>query len=565
MPYFLVIEAISPDRPMPNQTITVHFRLINFRSASISGDVRGEIDGVRLIGTVSSNVRNLTLGTEITGELWTYGRPAGTHVAHIEFADGVLTGTPGSGFNPFDPRPIPHPLGQAPVVAEDAQEFVVGAPDPTLTSTDYPGPFTPDWHVCGDEKQEFGFSPDVLYEWGSVAPDPATITPAVGTVVATHEATADFPFAHPFGFDANTYVVPDPDWMPLLSCGNKPSLNQCATDSNYEDVCHAQGFAPPDLKEKGVLVVETDQGFLPRNYRPLPGERVAVHGTWIVDCGHKDHHAEIHPPLLTARAGVNAAGQLRATFLGRPYTVKQTYEPDSAPFLPHALGQIAAAIASPGPATVSVRPQIADSSFSGTISAHYTLALPPTAGSGFLDSAVHYHFVKRPGVAVSVLHRDKYHVDVTITLDEATYVPPPHPVCQNEPLTPDEIDKLWGQPSGSVMKILGATGSGVPAPVLDFLGTFIGIPPPTFTIAAAKTAAALSRGIDRTTCTLPEPPAPPVAPSVEGGDNQTVCDVNLPYPVAGWVVMTWTPNRAVMLSARGLRAYRAAEIAPGPH
>jgi hypothetical protein len=53
-----------------------------------------------------------------------------------------------------------------------------------------------------------------------------------------------------------------------------------------------------------VLGVEIDQDLVSQEFREwlTEGDRVAVFGRWIVDCGHDDFHAEIHPPLLMVAA-----------------------------------------------------------------------------------------------------------------------------------------------------------------------------------------------------------------------------------------------------------------------
>jgi len=57
----------------------------------------------------------------------------------------------------------------------------------------------------------------------------------------------------------------------------------------------------------GALPMEVEAGMVPAPFRAQAGDRVAMYGRWIVDAGHDDFHAEIHPPLLLARArAVNA-------------------------------------------------------------------------------------------------------------------------------------------------------------------------------------------------------------------------------------------------------------------
>ena len=91
-----------------------------------------------------------------------------------------------------------------------------------------------------------------------------------------------------------------------------------------------------DASISGVLGVEWDSEIVPLAFQNefSEGDRVAVFGRWIVDCGHDDFHTEIHPPLLLASAGVYnqpspqspAPGQFtRALITSRPYLVGQTF------------------------------------------------------------------------------------------------------------------------------------------------------------------------------------------------------------------------------------------------
>ena len=76
-----------------------------------------------------------------------------------------------------------------------------------------------------------------------------------------------FPFTHPFGFDWEFFVVPDPQYESLLAPSNTgKSSNGVVTDPEYCDATtHAHdtlGLQAP----KGVLGVETDQGLVPEPF-----------------------------------------------------------------------------------------------------------------------------------------------------------------------------------------------------------------------------------------------------------------------------------------------------------
>ena len=59
-------------------------------------------------------------------------------------------------------------------------------------------------------------------------------------------------------------------------------------------------------------------------YVPKVGERIAARGRWIVDCGHPDFHAEIHP-LTFAAFGHKDGLKTVVHVISNPYRVTQLY------------------------------------------------------------------------------------------------------------------------------------------------------------------------------------------------------------------------------------------------
>ena len=45
---------------------------------------------------------------------------------------------------------------------------------------------------------------------------------------------------------------------------------------------------------------KANNGTILVGYRPEAGDRILVRGQWIIDCGHPDWHAELHPASLLA-------------------------------------------------------------------------------------------------------------------------------------------------------------------------------------------------------------------------------------------------------------------------
>ena len=128
------------------------------------------------------------------------------------------------------------------------------------------------------------------------------------------------PVACPRWGDAEFQVVPDASYHSLLTDGNN------SADPTSEFFPGKFGDIKGADYSAGVLGVETDQFLLPSLYRPKQGDRVAVFGRWIVDCGHPDFHTEIHPPLLTARAWtVNQLGACAKESMPNPLGVPSGY------------------------------------------------------------------------------------------------------------------------------------------------------------------------------------------------------------------------------------------------
>ena len=79
------------------------------------------------------------------------------------------------------------------------------------------------------------------------------------------------------------YVRPDPDYRFMLAQDNE---REAGTD---------KGLGNFTVELRGSLETEIEQWLLPVGYRPEPGDRIFMTGRWVVDCGHDDWHAELHP------------------------------------------------------------------------------------------------------------------------------------------------------------------------------------------------------------------------------------------------------------------------------
>src|SRR6266700_306815 len=251
-------------------------------------------------------------------------------------------------------------------------DFTNPSPPPGLQATDK------DWasKVCGGST--FLHNPTPIFEWGPVFGDEfdTQLVGLSGTIPADPTISGgDLPFTHPFGTDWEFFIIPDDNYAPLLApsngctsftdsgacvnnidftssenaknsdctdvgvpdkCCTAPGAGSCNINEEFRDAVekfHANLHLPTSpLLVQGILGFETDQGLVPSFYRSHvhAGDRVAMFGRWITDCGHADFHTEMHPPLLTAfgRETTGSAGQPKTTteVISRPYLTSQTFE-----------------------------------------------------------------------------------------------------------------------------------------------------------------------------------------------------------------------------------------------
>ena len=256
-----------------------------------------------------------------------------------------------------------------------------------ILKTDFTNPSPPpdrqandkDWasKVCGGST--FMHNPTPIFEWGPVFGDEfdTQLVGLSGTIPADPTISGgDLPFTHPFGTDWEFFIIPDDNYASLLApsngctsftdsgacvnnidftssenaknsdctdvglpheCCTAPGAGSCNINEEFREAVekfHAQKLYLPTspLLVQGILGFETDQGLVPSFYRSHvhAGDRVAMFGRWITDCGHPDFHTEMHPPLLTAFGRVNtgSAGQPKTTteVISRPYLTSQTFE-----------------------------------------------------------------------------------------------------------------------------------------------------------------------------------------------------------------------------------------------
>ena len=392
-------------------------------------------------------------------------------------------------------------------------------------------------------------------------------------------ATDDFMFTHPFGNDWEFLCVLDQAYLNLVSAGNinlAPNVLGKTLSDVADDLTALGVPSEPDIRtaiQLGLLGVESDSGCVPGTFQVefAQGDRVAVFGRWIVDCGHSDFHTEIHPPLLLASASVYKQGAgpglpfgaqyTRALFTSRPYLVGQTFctstDPgqlyndsgqDDGHFLGH-MGNEATKAASFNPFDTSLHyeahPKIKQFPFQGphlfSTIVRTTEAKPPNA-----NLVVSFHFTVRTPCSVEVVRNDDSSVTVYVAMNSAGYTPPPLPGRQDVNYSLSDIDHELG--------FLETAGASLGA--ILFGTEWDDVLDPAHLASAPKAALVLLRGvtsdkyaqlpvIDFRNLGLPNAVNKAPATAIPAGQGITVGNTQ-PYPVAGWIEVQWSRFAGVL-------------------
>ena len=110
------------------------------------------------------------------------------------------------------------------------------------------------------------------------------------------EGCGTFNAQHALCNDWIVYLRPDPEYEFLL-----------AYDTEHEEP--EQGWGNFGVELQGDLENEVEQWLVPVGYRTEPGDRIHLVGRWVIDCGHEDWHAELHPieAFVSTHARVRSA------------------------------------------------------------------------------------------------------------------------------------------------------------------------------------------------------------------------------------------------------------------
>jgi hypothetical protein len=449
---------------------------------------------------------------------------------------------------------------------------------------------------------------DAKQEWKQVLLPPeedyeVELAGASGWMLNPEFSKSDVPFDHPFGFDWECMVAvdhppdgaaeppadtPATDYTPLLARGNQ------VPEEDDQVINRARGLQIPIPhgydKAPSLLGVEIDGGLVPKTFSDnvAEGDRIAVFGRWIVDCGHAvkvqvptsqddTFRSEIHPPLVMASAKVTTGSIMTGTpvgsevtrvlFTSRPFLVGQKFSTDTdkvyddtagddGPFVQHMLNEVGKVnntfAGIPLSSTmVEAHPKIKSHPFRGPYLAHFVVRAPSLSQSahgghhhlnvgdfGPLSKSLtlSYQFTVRSGCAVQLISSGPDTVDVLIALNHVGYTSPPLPEKNSRTWSTDELSKL--DPSAAAY-----------TDVAWISAAYQGLIPNANPIGSVVVAKILGRGIKTdeydteplTNVNILEAhhAAAASANNITAGQG-VVQDDNQPYPVYGWLELAWT-------------------------
>jgi hypothetical protein len=283
--------------------------------------------------------------------------------------------------------------------------------------------------VCGSETAVFGSElltgtpPSqikVKNEWGDIIPGKDMMIS--GKISRVEFSGGDLSIDHPFSTDFTFDVLLDEPYWPLareLSAPGGGSSHELHMELEVGQLLHAlpQLAGPAEGEPWGLLPSEQTEPLTPTldiqahenleaAYIPHEGDRIAMRGRWIIDCGHNDFHAELHP--ITFMAFGHAVGSKTVVHvISNPYRVTQLYgfgtgevnssSPKGSPF-PQALEETVTSVTQKSiagiPAAITMKTGIERTQPSTT---PWIVCPPGTKGQQNLKS----NFVTRRGVTVS--------------------------------------------------------------------------------------------------------------------------------------------------------------------
>ena len=165
-------------------------------------------------------------------------------------------------------------------------------------------------------------------EWGDIAgPKQVAIE---GPVRTTHLGPTDLPLTHIYGDDLSMDVGLAPSLQPFaqhLGPSNEPG------DELHVEI--SSGLIPHRVRPSEGSPAQTWRqasdvdlsGFVDGFSEPAIGDPALVMGRWIIDCGHGDYGAELHPMSFLAWSHTTGPTNVVHAYIN-PYRDAQRYSPD---------------------------------------------------------------------------------------------------------------------------------------------------------------------------------------------------------------------------------------------
>lgn len=204
--------------------------------------------------------------------------------------------------------------------------------------------------ACGSETNTWGSEllttpPSeikVKNEWGDVISGKEM--EISGTVKTVEFSNADIATDHPFSRDFTFNILLDePYWSLARSLGPGPPDGAENNETEFHEIhvemesgalLHSEpqregplsGEVWEELPTEPPVPTVTAEALegIQGAYVPQTGERIAMRGRWIIDCGHNDFHSELHP--ITFMAFGHAVGKTTVVHvLTNPYRDSQLY------------------------------------------------------------------------------------------------------------------------------------------------------------------------------------------------------------------------------------------------
>jgi hypothetical protein len=285
--------------------------------------------------------------------------------------------------------------------------------------------------VCGSETAVFGSElltgtpPSqikVKNEWGDIVPGKDMMVS--GTISNVELSGGDLSIDHPFSTDFTFDVLLDEPYWPLareLGVKGGGSSHELHMELEVGQLLHAlpQRKGPAEGEPWDLLPQEQTKPPTPTlnlraheglevAYIPHEGDRIAMRGRWIIDCGHGDFHAELHPITFMA-FGHQVGSKTVVHVISNPYRVTQLYgfgtgevnssSPKGAPF-PQALEEAITAVTQKSIAGIPAAIALPVGIERTQPSTAPWIVCPPAGTSG--AGRIRRDFVTREGVLVSV-------------------------------------------------------------------------------------------------------------------------------------------------------------------